>query len=59
MVSWQDLKVTEPPRTRHLSNNDLQRLLQAEKFDRESELVLIGLPNHTQAAEKEVKEVTV
>lgn len=58
MISCQDQEVTEHHLTRHLLNNDLQMLLHVERFDTASKLVLIGLPTHTKAAERAVKEVT-
>ncbi|KAG8261846.1 hypothetical protein J6590_064702 [Homalodisca vitripennis] len=33
MIVWSDLEVTEPPLTRHLTNQDLQRLLETENTD--------------------------
>lgn len=58
MIVWSDLEVTEPPLTRHLTNQDLQRLLETENVNMISECTLFELPSHTQAVERAVKEVT-
>lgn len=58
MISWHDVEVTEPPLTRHLTTQDLQRLMKAENSNMISECTLFELPSHTQAVERAVKEVT-
>jgi hypothetical protein len=57
MISWHDVEVTEQPLTRHLTTQDIQRLLEAENSNMISECTLFELPSHTQVVERAVKEV--
>ena len=51
--------MTELPLTKHLTDDDLRRLIhQDDLHNILSEVFLLKLPSHTQAVERSVKEVT-
>ena len=56
---WQDVNVTEPLITMHLSEADLHRMLQfINDAHFHSGGIAFNLPIHTQAVERAVKEAT-
>lgn len=58
LINWQNIRVTEPPLTKHLTDEDLRRLIHQDESDILAEVPLLKLPPHTQAVERSVKEVT-
>lgn len=56
---WHSVNVTEPPLTKHLSEQDLNRILEDDVCDIHLEHLLVGLPAHTQVVERAVKDVTI
>ena len=53
LIDWQQSKITEPPLTRHMTEEDI-----ASHIANQSRITFEKFPCHTQAVERMIKEVT-